>query len=320
MSDAEMGEDKHFVFLVAKIPSLGVSKTRLVPGLGEESTLLVAEALLLDSIRNASLLQGNQRCILYFSPSSAVDRARSLLTLARSGLTEDAGSCHWTLLPMPNNTDLGSSSLDKILCHAVSFAVDNGGDTCTFIGSDTPDLPPQEVVLGQLLASEKSNSKPFEGEKESDWRSHRQASCYICPAMDGGYVLLTIPLHLLATKSISCEDLFSSVLWSCCDTLSSQSACLQSAGFKVVIGRTTYRDIDDVEDLHALIEKYPLSSEKNVDVAVMTNKEYAQTQNLERLYSLESQSCSAELYPPVLTLEALCSVTFVARNLQADVH
>jgi len=47
---------QHVIVVVAKIPSKGVSKSRLIPSLGEEATLTVAEALLLDTYDESSPL------------------------------------------------------------------------------------------------------------------------------------------------------------------------------------------------------------------------------------------------------------------------
>lgn len=102
---------------------------------------------------------------------------------------------------MPAITALSSHHLTDLLCFALDHVAVRGGLTCTFVGSDTPDLPVHEVVIGQLYASRLScdcdDSDLSSTSHDTGIRSSGHCHCcYICPAEDGGYVLLTLPLPL----------------------------------------------------------------------------------------------------------------------------
>ena len=232
------------------------------------------------SLRMVSLLPGNQNRILYFAPATALQQAKSFLHQACEGVqvssstdsNRDSGS--WELLPMPPSTALSSHQLTDLLSHVLDYVAQRGGQTCTFVGSDTPDLPVHEILIGQHFASRSSGDvrvtwntatsvsavtngtsctqmskgddsnidngsmnggKQFqfqgagmrcEGAREievevggvmkndlnnNDYNTDNDASTdssrnkketrdtghsYICPAQDGGYVLLTLPLPL----------------------------------------------------------------------------------------------------------------------------
>jgi glycosyltransferase A (GT-A) superfamily protein (DUF2064 family) len=70
---------------------------------------------------------------------------------------------------------------------------------------------------------------------------------YICPASDGGYVLLSLPCH-------TPRGVFENVVWSQPNTCVSQVLSLRQAGLVVRIG-PTYFDIDTPEDILRLRSK-----------------------------------------------------------------
>lgn len=173
-------------------------------------------------LRNVSRLPGNQHRILYFAPATAHYQAEVLLQQACEGI-HISGT--WECLPMPSCTALSSHQLTNLLCYALDYVDIKGGQSCTFVGSDTPDLPVHEIVIGQLLASGSSDSGTNasvgaasggvmrgEGTRElsdhvdnsniSNSRNSSEKHCYICPAQDGGYVLLTLPLPLSLPLSL----------------------------------------------------------------------------------------------------------------------
>lgn len=160
---------------------------------------------------------------------------------------------------MPDSTSLSAHRLTDLLCYALDHVSQRGGRTCTFVGSDTPDLPVQEVLIGQSLASREVG--PLSLAKR----------CYVVPAEDDGYVLLTLPLPLHAPALLPSPSsslppgsphapLFSSVQWSSPLTLASQVAALAAWGLLVHQGREVYTDMDEEEDLLALLERAGLYS------------------------------------------------------------
>jgi hypothetical protein len=156
---------------------------------------------------------------------------------------------------MPDSTALSAHGLTSLLCHALDLVAARGARTCTFIGSDTPDLPVHEIVIGQHFASSGGEGEGDEGGEAGS------GQCYICPALDGGYVLLTLPLPLLPpppSQQQSHEALFSSVEWSSPRTLSSQVTALEREHWggrrlRVHIGREQYTDMDEAGDLLCLL-------------------------------------------------------------------
>mmetsp|Transcript_13262 Transcript_13262/g.21710 ORF Transcript_13262/g.21710 Transcript_13262/m.21710 type:complete len:379 (+) Transcript_13262:90-1226(+) len=268
---------QHVIVVVAKIPSKGVSKSRLIPSLGEEATLTVAEALLLDTIGVVSRVEGNQHRILYFAPSHAAEHAYKMLSMA---CAESDSLDSWELLPMPEVTKLSSHKLTALLAHALAHVAHRGALSCTFVGSDTPDLPAHEILIGQCIAATACSGSSCGGvgiegkgevgetEEESKVETSREGHCYLCPAEDGGYVLLSLPLlsprahSRLAPPSNSackldyeqCTSIFIDVEWSSPLTLSSQVDSLETFGWKVHVGAAEYRDMDEREDLSSLLQ------------------------------------------------------------------
>lgn len=202
------------------------------------------------SIRIVSRLKGDQHRILYFAPAHATERAAAILAEACEGLSL---SSQWELLPMPVTTKLSSPTLTALLTHVLNYVEERKGRTCTLVGSDTPDLPLDEILTGQCIASGHNTIK-----YEKDNREEGEKNYYICPAADGGYVSLTLPLPLPPTQIIYGDEghpIFSSVQWSSPQTLSSQIAALEIYGLKTHTSAEVYSDIDEVEDLNILLER-----------------------------------------------------------------
>ena len=80
----------------------------------------------------------------------------------------------------------------------------------------------------------------------------RQGTAALCEALDGGYVLLALP-------SNAPPEVFDHVKWSCNETANSQRERLQACGVGVrtLLGR--WSDIDEVTDVHALLERLKTS-------------------------------------------------------------
>jgi len=70
----------------------------------------------------------------------------------------------------------------------------------------------------------------------------------VCPAEDGGYVLLGLPQG-------APKDVFRDVKWSCPETCESQKAAVARSGLEISTG-ATQRDVDEIDDFEALRESF----------------------------------------------------------------
>jgi glycosyltransferase A (GT-A) superfamily protein (DUF2064 family) len=192
------------LILVAKYPTPGKSKTRLIPALGKDGATQMATAMLTDLLVQmgaAPELVGVRKLLVYAPASSGTDMAD---LLDRTGVAKQ-----WDLEPMLEDAIAGarleSSDLGDKLAEALKSAqkVDQTGPVA-FIGMDTPDLPAQviraglDVAMGLGTAERLSSSEAF-----------------ITPAHDGGYTLLVVPANCPPT-------VFKEVEWSSSRTCSSQ--------------------------------------------------------------------------------------------------
>jgi len=210
------------LIFVTKWPSIGASKTRLIPDLGEEGAFLLAKAMVEDLIIKFSSSESLQNInkVLYFAPEEAKEDACSFLQ--QNDITEQ-----WVLLPMIQSNELQSPDLGDKLVHAHNTCTQWFGPGATaFVGMDTPQLP--AAAVARALA---------EG---------RGGRAFVCPATDGGYVLLGLPAGAPA------EACFRGVRWSADTTCEDQVRAINAASIEVVTG-DIYTDVDDAEDMEALI-------------------------------------------------------------------
>lgn len=207
----------HTLALLARAPTPGRSKTRLIPRLGPEGASSFAQAALTDLLHLSSRIP-SCRHILFYTPTSSGSGLRDLLE--REGLN---GA--WELHPQPETGDLGGR-LGAALEHVQQTGEVEAG-TVTFIGMDCFDLTPDSVLASMKTVSE-SNGK----------------ACMI-PALDGGYVLLTLPLKC---KS---DAIFSGIEWSTSKTGQMQSQRLADAGLVCELAEAL-PDVDEPEDLERL--------------------------------------------------------------------
>jgi glycosyltransferase A (GT-A) superfamily protein (DUF2064 family) len=79
-------------------------------------------------------------------------------------------------------------------------------------------------------------------------------AAHLCPADDGGYVLLGLPRELFTSPTCDAAraSLFEGVRWSSSDTCSSQAQALARAGLRAVVLGPTYHDCDEIEDVLGL--------------------------------------------------------------------
>lgn len=197
------------VIVFAKYPAPGEVKTRLAERLGNEPAARFAETFLLDLLEglgSAPALAGARR-YLFFDPPPARAAFQALL--------KNAGMEGWELAVQATG-DLGARLKD-----ALGYVCDPDPCAAAFLGSDCPELPPAEVAKSLTTAA-----------------GGRAA---MCPAADGGYVLLALPAG-------TPDEVFDGVPWSVPETGARQFRRLAAAGLQVELGET-YTDIDTHADL-----------------------------------------------------------------------
>ena len=251
--DEEHSEQPAALVLVAKWPGSGSAKTRLARGIAAALAALAAPGTdtsdadaatakeLAGGFARAAVSDlvcsfgaglrvrppGALRRVLLYAPPTEDARAGFAALLEAAAQPGDA----WTLMPVLGTADASASDLGALLADAASRCQRQlGCGRLVFIGMDTPDLPPSalEAALRRCAAP--------------------PHAAHLCPASDGGYVLLGVPRSLHARGH---GALFDGVAWSCAETCASQQAALERAGLAVAVGET-YSDCDELDDVRAL--------------------------------------------------------------------
>lgn len=215
--------------LFARAPTPGKSKTRLIPRLGAQGACDFAEAALIDILHLMSEIEQSRRT-LFYTPKDAGPGLQKMLQ-------REALSDFWELQPQPDTEDLGGrlqAALEYLQTgnasvQAVTSSSPDLNAVATFIGMDCFDLTPDSVCQSMDLVS---------GSK---------STAHIVDAMDGGYVLLTIPL------ACDGDRVFSNIAWSTDRTGQMQKQRLHEAGLKCDVGEAL-SDVDEPEDLDRLWE------------------------------------------------------------------
>ena len=212
-------EDGDALVIVLKVPAAGKSKTRLHTCFGPHETQKLATAMAADTFERFS--------------GGECAQARRVCCFAPSDERKEASRLApgWELSPMASR-DLKSSDLGTALRDEYVRIRSQSRGAVVFLGSDAPDLPIDYVLDACACA--------------------RQGTAAICEALDGGYVLLALP-------SNAPPEVFDGVKWSCSETANSQRERLQACGVGVrtLLGR--WSDIDEVTDVHALLERLKTS-------------------------------------------------------------
>lgn len=213
-----MTRSSSHLILVARFPSPGKCKTRLIPRLGAEGACAFALAALSDLLHLYASLS-LQKTLIY-TPESAREEIEEFLR--RAGLQ---GS--WNIHPQIASPDLGGR-LRGALEYAQGLCKDQDGNlqagSVTFIGMDCFDLDPARIEQSATLAT--------------------LSKARILPARDGGYVLLSVPS--------SCQNtIFDRIPWSSSQTCAAQIERLVETGLECDVGETL-DDVDEPEDLDRL--------------------------------------------------------------------
>jgi 2-phospho-L-lactate guanylyltransferase (CobY/MobA/RfbA family) len=204
-------------------------KSRLRGGALSDSFVdSLTEALIMDTVdRFSTACEGDCsasiQCALLFSPPEQLERAQRL------GMTANAAgssSMSWIVRPAyeTNRPDINHGRNLTVLLSGIVQQFASTSNTITVIGSDSPLLDPKEFLLAKDMARERDE-------------------CYICPATDGGYTMLTLCPSAIAKAN----QIFDDIHWSSPKTCIQQILSLRRHDVKVCVGNT-YRDVDEIRD------------------------------------------------------------------------
>lgn len=175
------------LILMARFPSPGKCKTRLIPRLGAEGACAFALAALSDLLHLYASLW--LRKTLLYTPESAREEIEEFL---RREQLQDA----WGIYPQVTTPDLGGR-LRGALGYVKGLSQDQESaslqtGSVTFIGMDCFDLDTARIQRSAALVT--------------------PTKAHVLPARDGGYVLLSVP--------VNCQDaIFDRIPWSSSSTL-----------------------------------------------------------------------------------------------------
>ena len=270
-AEAEAGAGT--LFLVAKWPMAGTSKTRLAGAVGNERAVALAKAMLADLLhrlggRDAAEGGDALRRVLYYAPRESRPDVVSFM-FAQCG----AVAQRWELLPMPSPAAargesgeegraaaLRSPSLSALLRHALAWAREDAQRAnmpAIFIGSDCPDVP--RAAIDDALA-ECADATPGVGGAPNGNRSRNgNRRAFLCPSSDGGYTLLGVGAGAPLT-------IFDEVKWSSVETSATQLAALSRNGVETRVWGDATRDIDEMADARALLESAPEEAPRTLRV------------------------------------------------------
>lgn len=211
-----MNHPQSHLALFARFPTPGCSKTRLIPRLGPKGACTFARAALTDTLHLFSTLPSSHRTLFYTPVTAHAD----VLQL----LEEESLDSAWSIHPQIDSADLGARLADAVgyLSHQ-----NPGSITVTLIGMDCLDLTVTAV------------------RDSMDLVAVTPGSAHMIPAVDGGYVLLTVPGE--CRRDVA----FGDIPWSCDRTGQVQLRRIEEAGLRCrVAGELS--DVDEPGDLEAL--------------------------------------------------------------------
>lgn len=215
--------EPHYLALLARAPTLGKSKTRLIPRLGQEGACSFAHAALTDLLHLMRTVPSCHR-ILFYTPKDAGPHLQAYLERERLD-----GS--WELQCQPDTPDLGGRLAGALEClQNIGGKAQSGAarPTVTFIGMDCFELTVQSVSTSMHKVSA------------------NDGTANMTPACDGGYVMLTVPLHCDGKK------IFSGIPWSTDRTGQMQLQRLRDAGLTCDAEVPALPDVDEPQDLERL--------------------------------------------------------------------
>ena len=171
----------------------------------------------------------------------------------------------WILLPMKSSTprfdasksELTSSSLGDKLEDALNRTRElisttksttnrtkSMNEAVLFLGMDSPEITMEEIIYGLHISS----GKVMDENNEENGQLLTKGKAHLCPANDGGYGLLSVPIHAPSNK------IFSGVRWSHSLTAVSQLKALSDSNIDISIGKLM-NDIDEPSDILELCKR-----------------------------------------------------------------
>ena len=310
------------IVVVAKCPIRGKSKTRLIPMLGEEGSVALAESMLSDvvcTLEGCPALTHVQKILLYapgnqegLTIMQGIFQKLKLPLKDTSQLEETtcAGKQGggWSLLPMLQGdliaSDLGSKLEDALRQARQCMSTTSNGGGCgggvVFLGMDAPELSLDDIVTGLLDATTTTSIS---------------ASAMLCPASDGGYGMLCVPPAADPSRT------FQNMYWSHSLTAVSQMKALTDQNIMVKIGKIMH-DIDEPADVEALRRRLQhKDTEEDERHGVRKNLRFHYASRESKSYiSSRHPSCQftrkamEHLCPPKISLSL---PQFVAQDLRA---
>lgn len=208
------------LIIFAKAPSSGMSKTRLIPALGEYGAAKLAKQLLLNTINNALLSPIESIELRVFpNPASSQWQEDDVFTLINT-MSKNAGKkIVWS---EQCDGDLGAR-----LMHAAERSTQKG-EHVLLIGTDCPSLTPDVLKRAhdELMLSD----------------------AVIHPASDGGYTLLGL-------QSVQ-ASIFENIAWSTPTVFSQTIDSMKKLGWRIH-ELPVLHDIDEPDDLQWLPNDWP---------------------------------------------------------------
>jgi hypothetical protein len=251
------------IVLLAKCPTPGLSKTRLIPRLGSASAaadlarallwdvLLAIDEIVIDETSTSSSSETKEPLfvhkLLVFAPASSQSEFEQILSSFKSHPSKKPRWLEeWTLLPIPDKALGKTSGTDNNLTDILKFALvqarqlQSTPGPVLFLGMDTPILPTHEIRT--ILA----RNVPHPDDSSS--------SCvaFLCPANDGGYGMVSVPCTAPLT-------IFDNIPWSTALTALAQIKAFTDHNIPIVLGPLMY-DIDDETDLQYYIQRWSSTS------------------------------------------------------------
>lgn len=247
---------RHWLLLFAKYPYAGGAKTRLTPHLGREGATAFARAALTDTLRlyaregnGCSNSHGLVWCYAADAGRPAAAARDDVHALLKAEGLDDV----WHAWPQCDSPDLGArlaAAVERVQVESSTTSPCDDGEvrgasvsgsttmtdsapngaqvaTVTLIGADCVLLGPKDVVAASTHAS--------------------RGIPYMYPALDGGYVLLALPLQ----HDLQPLHLFADIRWSCTDTGADQRQRIDKAFRQTSPTRLgpTLADVDEPADL-----------------------------------------------------------------------
>lgn len=227
-----MSHQQSHLALFARFPTSGQSKTRLIPRLGSEGASSFAQAALTDTLHHFSTVPSCRKT-LFYTPATAHSNVLRLLK-------DESLDTAWSAHPQVDSTDLGARLSD-----AVGFLFDdqNGKNN----NDNSPSIEPRSTPV-TLIGMDCFDLTSSMVRESMDFVAGTQGAAHLIPAVDGGYVMLTVPGECRR------DVVFGDIPWSCERTGRVQLQRIEEAGLRCRVDGML-EDVDEPGDLERLWER-----------------------------------------------------------------